>query len=107
IFARDYLWKPEAFNQAPVFDDDTATQSVDEGATLEFSVAATDPDAPRDSVTYSAAGLPSGATLDPETGAVSWTPSYAQGGTYEVEFTASDGTKSWSLSSTRTVTITV
>jgi chitodextrinase len=58
-------------------------------------------------VTYSASGLPAGASFDPATQQFSWTPGFTQAGTYTVTFTASDGTKSYSLSGTKDVTITV
>ena len=108
IFVRDYLWKPAAFNQAPVFGAGGETQSVTEGQALTFTVpAATDVDAPRDTVTYSASGLPAGATFNAATREFSWTPGFAQGGSHTVTITASDGTKPWSLSSTKTISITV
>lgn len=69
---------------APVGD-----QTVDEGQTLAFGLTATDPDG--NPLTYAADNLPAGATLDPNTGAFSWTPDYTQAGTYAVRFTVSDG----------------
>ena len=76
-------------------------QTVAEADTLAFTLSASDPDG--DTVTYSADILPAGATLDPATGAFSWTPDYEQAGTYSVTFTASDG----SLTDSQTITITV
>ena len=74
-------------------------QSVAEGAVLAFSLSANDPDG--DAMTYSASELPAGATL---TGAdFSWTPSFAQAGTYNVTFGVTDG----SLSDSEALTITV
>lgn len=106
MFARDYLWQRGAFvNGAPEFTAGGETQSVDENRSLTFSVEATDPDG--DAVTYSAEGLPAGASFDPATRQFSWTPDYTQSGVYTVTFTASDGDKSYSLSSTKEVTITV
>lgn len=106
IFARDYLWQRGAFvNGAPEFAAGGETQAVDENRNLTFSVEATDPDG--DAITYSASGLPAGASFDPETREFSWTPDYTQAGEYTVTFTASDGDKSYSLSSTKDVTITV
>ena len=105
-FARDYLWQRGAFvNGAPVFAAGGEARSVDENRALTFTVAATDPDG--DALTYSASGLPAGASFDPATRQFSWTPGYPQAGTYTVTFTASDGTKSYSLSGTKQVTITV
>jgi hypothetical protein len=105
-FARDYVWQRGAFvNGAPVFAAGGESQSVDENRALTFGVSATDPDG--DALTYSASGLPAGASFDPATQQFSWTPSYTQAGTYTVTFTASDGTKSYSLSGSKDVTITV
>jgi chitodextrinase len=105
-FARDYVWQRGAFvNSAPVFAAGGESQSVDEGQALSFGVSATDPDG--DAVTYSASGLPAGASFDAATQQLSWTPDFTQSGTYTVTFTASDGTKSYSLSSSKVVTITV
>ncbi|GAA3640260.1 hypothetical protein GCM10022200_24890 [Microbacterium awajiense] len=106
IFAKDFLWQRGAFvNGAPVFTTGGETQTVDENRTLEFGVEATDPDG--DAITYSASGLPAGATFDPATQQFAWTPDYTQSGDYTVTFTASDGDESYSLSSTKTVTISV
>lgn len=106
IFARNYLWQPRAFvNNAPVFAAGGQSQSVDENRTLTFSVEATDPDG--DELAYSASGLPAGASFDPATRTFSWTPDYTQAGEYTVTFTASDGTKSYNLSASKEVTITV
>jgi cyclophilin family peptidyl-prolyl cis-trans isomerase len=56
------------------------TRNVNEGATLSFNIPATDPDVPANTLTYSVVGqLPAGATLDPNTGAFTWTPTEAQG----------------------------
>jgi hypothetical protein len=106
IFARDYLWQRQAFvNAAPVFIAGGEAQAVDENRELTFAVEATDPDG--DALTYSAAGLPAGAAFDPATRTFSWAPGYTQSGDYTVTFTASDGAKSYNLSATKTVTISV
>jgi hypothetical protein len=88
-----------------VFAAGGESQAVDEGSALSFGVAATDPDG--DALTYSASGLPAGASFDPATQQFTWTPDHSQAGTYTVTFTAKDGTKSYSLSETKIVTITV
>lgn len=89
-------------NDAPVLGA-IGAQSVPELSTLAFSIAATDPD--NEAATYSATGLPAGATLDPVTGAFSWTPGAGTqaGSPYSVTFTASDGV----LSDSEVVSITV
>jgi hypothetical protein len=66
--------------------------SVNEGALLAFNVVGTDADVGVDGdvLTYSAAPLPAGANLNANTGAFSWTPSFAQSGTYNITFTVTD-----------------
>ena len=76
-------------------------KSVDENATLTFTINATDPNG--EPITYSAQNLPSGATLDSQTGDFVWTPSYVQAGSYLVTFRANNGNSNDS----ETITITV
>lgn len=89
-------------NDAPVLGP-IGARSTPELSTLAFTIAATDPDG--EPPTYSATGLPAGATLDPATGAFSWTPAAGDmaGSPYSVIFTASDGV----LDDSETVSITV
>ncbi len=74
-------------NAAPVLDS-IGNKTVSENTSLAFDVNATDPNG--DAITYSATSLPSGAALSGSS--FSWTPGYSQSGTYQVTFTASDGT---------------
>ena len=75
-----------------------------EGALLEFTLAATDPDG--DALTYSASNLPAGATFNPATQAFSWTPEYGQAGNYSVLFAVTDnGTPPASDSEEITITV--
>ncbi|HEY5503853.1 MAG TPA: putative Ig domain-containing protein, partial [Sedimentisphaerales bacterium] len=85
-------------NQAPVLSkiDD---KSVYTNNLLAFNVNATDPDG--DTVTYSATGLPIGATFAGQS--FRWTPAPNQAGTYHVNFIASDGR----LQDSETITIIV
>src|SRR5207302_3345572 len=76
-------------------------KSGSEGSLLTFTVAATDADG--DALTYSASGLPAGASFDPASKTFSWTPGFDQAGPYSVIFTASDGT----LTASETVVITI
>lgn len=75
-------------NDAPVLDP-VGNRQVAEETTLAFEIGATDPQG--DPLTFSASGLPEGATFDPETRAFSWTPTFAQAGNHAVTFTVSDG----------------
>ena len=79
-------------------------KAVDELTPLSFTLSATDADEPAQTLTFSATGLPAGATLNSVTGAFSWIPTEAQGpGAYPVTFAVSDGV----ASDSETVTITV
>src|SRR5206468_894536 len=61
-------------------------------------------DAENDPVTYSATGLPPGASLDPVSGLLTWTPTMFQAGQYgNIVLGATDG----NLSSTETIAIVV
>ena len=88
-------------NRAPVLDT-VGDQSVDEAATLTFTVSATDGDATP--LTYGATNLPTGASFDPGTRTFSWTPGYDDAGSHTgVVFTVTDGEDS----DDETITITV
>jgi hypothetical protein len=77
-------------------------QMIAEGAPLSFELSASDPDVGQ--LTFSADGLPSGATLDPTTGAFSWAPTNEQAGIYTLTFRVTDPT---GRSAFETITITV
>ncbi len=76
-------------------------RSVNEGDTLSFTVKAEDSDG--DLLTYSASNMPSGTHLNSGTGFFTWTPEEGQSGTYNVEFTVSDG----KFTDSESITITV
>jgi|GEM_PF-1705870 len=59
------------------------------GTLLSFTLTSSDADG--DMPTYSATGLPPGATLDPSTGVFSWTPALGAAASYTVTFTVDDG----------------
>jgi hypothetical protein len=56
-----------------------ADQTIDELTALNVSASATDPDLPANTLLFSLGAHPSGMTIVPATGAISWTPSEAQG----------------------------
>jgi hypothetical protein len=93
-------------NRAPSLTS-PGDKSVDEGATLSFTLlSATDPDV-GDTLTYSASNLPSGAIFTPATRTFSWAPNYTQAGTYpNVRFTVTDN-GSPNMSDYKQITITV
>src|SRR5688572_16685544 len=91
-------------NRAPVVTA-PATQQVDEGVALSFTVTATDQDG--DHVTLTASSVPAGATFTDQgnnTGTFSWTPGSTQSGVYDVTFQGDDGNGGTDTAST---TITV
>jgi PKD repeat protein len=89
-------------NRAPVLNP-IGDKTVDEHAPLTFTATATDPDIPADTLTFSLVGAPTGATINPSSGAFTWTPGFDQAGSHPVTFTISDG----SLIDTEEITITV
>ena len=74
-------------NQAPVLDAIPA-QTVNEASELTFTATASDPDLPANGRTFSLTGAPADATIDPTTGAFSWTP--ADDGSYSVTVVVTD-----------------
>ncbi|MBI4528657.1 MAG: tandem-95 repeat protein [Deltaproteobacteria bacterium] len=77
-------------NDPPVLSP-IGNKSVNEGQLLTFTISGSDVDG--NSLTYSASNLPSGASFNPSTRTFSWTPTYAQAGSYpNVRFSVSDGT---------------
>ncbi|WP_129582714.1 putative Ig domain-containing protein, partial [Methanolobus psychrotolerans] len=76
-------------------------KAVDPGSELMFVISGNDPDS--DLLTYSATGVPVGAKFNANTREFTWTPDYADYGTYNVIFTIGDG----SLSDSETVLINV
>ncbi len=86
---------------APIFPASAATATVAEGQLLSLPVTATKEEG--DALTYTATSLPLGASIEPATGLLTWTPAPGQAGDYSVQVTAGDG----SMSSTETVNITV
>ncbi len=67
-------------------------QSIPEGTELIVQARATDTDLPVNTLTYSLTQGPSGATIDPTTGRMRWTPTEADGPrTYGVTIRVVDG----------------
>ncbi len=82
-------------------------QNVDEGATLSFTATATDVDLPAQTLTFSLAGAPAGATINAVTGAFSWTPGEADGpGSYTISVVVTDSGNP-ALTDSETITVTV
>lgn len=77
-------------NDAPVFTAELSDQTVDEGALVSGSYAATD--AEGDAITFSLLSGPTGAAINPSTGDFAYLATAGSAGTYTVEVQASDGT---------------
>jgi hypothetical protein len=93
-------------NVSPILAN-IGAKSIEEGATLEFTVGASDADEPAQSLTFSLAdGSPVGASLSPE-GAFSWTPTEEQGpGQFDVTVQVTDpGTPALIDSETLSITV--
>ncbi|OGO39459.1 MAG: hypothetical protein A2W35_18405 [Chloroflexi bacterium RBG_16_57_11] len=90
-------------NDPPVLNP-TAPMTVTEETLLAFSATATDPDIPADTLAFSLLGAPTGASIDPLTGAFSWTPAEI-GGSQDFTFDVcvSDG----AINVCQAITVTV
>ena len=90
-------------NVAPVLGS-IGSRTVSDGGTVSFTAQATDADVPVQTLTYSLVGAPSTATINPTSGAFSWTPAETDSpGNYTFTVLVSDG----SLTDTEVITITV
>jgi large repetitive protein len=92
-----------AVNVAPVLAE-IGARVVAEGAVLSFTGASSDVDA--DTLTWSATGLPAGATLDDATGEFQWAPTHAQAGSYEDVVISVEDAGGAADSETITITVT-
>ena len=88
-------------NNSPVLNL-IGNKTAAENSVLTFTLSATDADG--DTLTYSASGLPVGASFNAATHVFSWTPTYTQAGSYNVTFSVNDGN---SGTASETITITV
>ena len=86
--AIEVLLRIDNVNRAPGLN--VGSHAVALGETLEFALEGSDPDLGT-LLVYSAAGLPEGATLDPGTGLLEWTPGPGQAGDYTITYRVSDG----------------
>ncbi|MSU64007.1 MAG: cadherin repeat domain-containing protein, partial [Pedosphaera sp.] len=78
-------------NTAPTFASTPATQSGPEGTALSLNFAAIDADVPVQKLRYALINPPSGANINPNTGAFTWTTTEVQGpSTNEVTVVVSD-----------------
>ncbi len=93
-----------AVNDAPSLGNVPASATTDELVAYGFTASANDIDNAGQTLTFSLAGAPGGASIDPSTGVFTWTPSEAQGpGVYPFTVRLSDG----ELNTDAGITITV
>src|SRR5205814_814032 len=93
-------------NSAPVLSV-PADQTMAEQTTLNVSVSATDIDIPANGLTFSLVSAPLGMSINSTSGAISWTPTEAQGpSTNAVSVSVTDnGVPTLSVTNTFTVTV--
>lgn len=94
----------ENVNRPPILAP-IGNKRVNEGETLTFIIAASDPDG--DDLAYSATNLPVGAVFDAATQTFAWTPTHGQAGSYNVTFTVSDNGTPPKLDSEETTIIVI
>jgi gliding motility-associated-like protein len=87
-------------NAAPILTG-IGDKTANEGSQLTFTATATDSDSA--TLTYSLVGAPIGASINSSSGAFTWTPTGAQGGTHTFTVLVSDG----SLTDEEEITVTV
>ena len=93
-------------NSAPMLGA-IGNKAAKENEALTFTLTASDPnDTPPNHLTFSATGLPTGATLNAATGAFAWTPAAGQRGEHRLTFTVTDDGLP-NLTDAETITITV
>jgi hypothetical protein len=93
-------------NSAPVLTV-PPDQTINELATLSVSASATDPDIPANILTFSLLAPPAGMTIDPQSGAISWTPNESQGPSVNTIIVVVTDNGSPPLSATNSFTVTV
>jgi hypothetical protein len=82
-------------------------QTINELTTLSVSASATDSDIPANILTFSLVSPPAGMSINPNTGAISWTPTEAEGPSVNTITVVVTDNGSPALSSTNSFTVTV
>jgi len=95
-----FLWTVAEVNLPPSLTVTSPLNAI-EGSSTSFPVTSADPDG--DTLSFSATGLPPNLTINPTTGTISGTPTFASAGSYPAQITVSDGV----LSTTRSTVIIV
>jgi hypothetical protein len=84
-----------------------ANQTINELTTLSVSASATDSDIPANVLTYTLISKPSGMSINPSSGAITWTPTEAQGPSTNTVTVAVTDDGSPPLSATNSFTVVV
>ena len=84
---QEYTLKVSDYNHAPIITSVPQT-AVLIGDTYRYDVEARDLE--NDPISFSLSQKPSGMTIDPSSGLVTWTPGYGQGGTHTITIQAKD-----------------
>ena len=95
-----FTWAITNTNRAPVVSG-PGNQSDAEGDSVSLQLSASDPDG--DSLTWNASGLPSGLSIDSDTGLITGTLGFDASGSHAATVTVTDGSVSASTSFTWTV----
>jgi len=85
----------------------TAERTINELTTLNLSASAIDSDIPTNTLTFSLISPPSGMTINTNTGAISWSPTEAQGPSTNTITVIVTDDGSPNLSDTKSFTVTV
>ncbi|MFM2295160.1 MAG: hypothetical protein RLZZ350_1573, partial [Verrucomicrobiota bacterium] len=104
--AKSFTVTVNEVNTAPTLNV-PANQTLDELTTLNVSANATDSDLPANTLTFAVVAAPSGLTMDASSGAISWTPSEAQGPSTNTVTVRVTDNGSPSLSATNSFTVIV
>src|SRR5205823_5268010 len=91
-------------NLAPVLTV-PADQTINEQTSLSVNATATDADLPANSLTFALVSSPAGMTINPASGAISWTPTEAQGPSTNIDRKSVEEDEGQALSVTKTVTV--
>src|SRR5439155_1493606 len=93
-------------NLAPVLTV-PANQTINEQTSLSVNATATGADLPANTVTFALVSSPAGMTINPASGAISWTPTEAQGPSTNIVSVSVTDNGVPALSVTNTFTVTV
>jgi len=90
--SRTFTINVQALTNTPPTLNPIGAKTVQEDTELRFTISATDLDLPAQTLSYSATGLPTGASFNQATREFVWTPAEDQGGVnYQVTFSVTDG----------------